>query len=66
MHIGAVGIEYTCDFYLQVMLAVIVEKQGFSTAFALVITGTSSDGVDVPPVTFCLGVDFWVAIYFAG
>jgi hypothetical protein len=36
------------------VLTVVIKEQGFSAAFALVVTGTGADGIDVTPVVFGL------------
>ena len=48
------------------MLPVIVEKQGFGTAFAFIVTRAKTDGIDVSPIVFRLWVDFRIAVNFAG
>ena len=63
MHPGAVGIEYTSHFNIQPVLTVIIEKQSFCAAFALVIAGARANGVHIPPVGLCLRMDLWIAIH---
>jgi hypothetical protein len=48
------------------MLAVVVKKQGFSTAFAFVIAAAYANGIDPTPVTFGLRVHIWIAIHLTG
>ncbi len=66
MHVGTVGVEDAGDLDVQVVLAAVVEEQGFGTAFAFIVAGAQADGVDVTPVVFGLGMDFRVAIALAG
>jgi hypothetical protein len=48
------------------VLAAVVEEQRLGAAFALVVAGARTDGVDVAPVVLGLGVDGRVAVDFAG
>ena len=66
MHTRAVGVENTCDFDVQTMLAVIIEKQCFGAAFAFVVAGTNADRIHVAPIGFGLRMHGRVAVNFAG
>lgn len=66
VHIWAVGVEYAYNFYFYAILSVVVGKDGFSTSFPFVVTGTYADGVYISPIAFGLGVYLWVAVDFAG
>lgn len=66
MHAGAIRIKYAGDFDVDVVLVMVVVKQGFGASFAFVVTGSGADWVDIAPVTFGLGVDGGVAVDFAG
>ena len=66
MHAGAIGVEDAGHFDADLVLAVIVEKQGFRTPLALVIAGPDANRVDVAPIVFPLGVDLGVPIHLAG
>jgi len=46
------------------MLPMIIEEQGFSTAFAFVITGANADTIDISPIAFRLGMNVGVAVHF--
>ena len=57
LHPRAIGVEDTDNPDVNVVLPVIIEKEGLGTALAFVITGPYADGVDVAPVVFLLGVN---------
>ena len=42
----------------------IVEKQGFGTTLAFVVTRADADGIYIPPVGFGLGVDVRIPVNF--
>src|SRR5450631_4454517 len=46
------------------MLAVIIEKQGFGAALALVVAGSAADRVDIAPIVLGLRMDGGIAINF--
>ena len=50
VHAWPVGIENSCNFYFQTMLAMIVKKERFSTALTLVIAGPDTIRVDMAPI----------------
>ena len=66
MHARAVGVEDADDLDVEVVLAVIVEEQGFGAAFALVVAAADADGIDPAPVAFRLRMHFRVAVDLAG
>jgi len=66
MHPGPIGIEDAGDLDSEVMLAAIVEEEGFRTPFSFVITGAGADTVDISPVTFGLGMEGGVSIDLRG
>jgi len=45
-HARAVSVKYSYNLDANTEFAVIIDKQGFSCAFALIITGPESDGID--------------------
>jgi len=55
VHARPIGIEDARDLDAQLVLAVVIEKQGFCAALAFVVTGARADGIDVAPITFCCG-----------
>ena len=63
MHPGAIGVENTPNLDVYSMLAVIIEKQGFSASFALVVAGAQANGIHIPPVGLYLRMDLWIAIH---
>ena len=66
LHPRSVGVEDPHHPDVDLILPVIIEEEGLGAALAFVIAGSYADGVDVAPVVFLLGVNRWVAIYFAG
>lgn len=50
VHARSVGVEYSDDADVEFVHTEIVEAKGFCSAFALVVAGAGSDGVDVPAV----------------
>ena len=66
VHAGSVGVENTRDLDFKPGLAVVVKEQGFSAAFALVVTGTGADGIDMSPVVLGLRMNRGVAVDLAG
>src|SRR6516162_1631118 len=63
VHTRTVCIEDSRHLDAQLVLAVVIEEQSFSTALALVIAGAWADGVHVAPIVFCLRVNRGVSIY---
>ena len=61
-HAGAVGAEDADDFYIDLVLAVVVHHQSFGHALSFVVTAPGADGVDIPPVVFGLRIDLGVAV----
>ena len=66
MHARPVGVEDARDLDVKPMLPVIVEKQGFGTAFAFVVTGARSVRIDVAPIILTLRMDGRVAVNLGG
>src|SRR5690554_7039218 len=66
MHAGAVGVEDANDPDVDLILPVVVEKQTLCTALTLVVARPNTNGINVAPVIFGLGVYQGVAINFAG
>src|SRR5665213_3538621 len=66
MHARAIGVENSGHFYLQFVLAVVVEEQCLCTALALVITRARTYWIDVAPIVLCLWMHGRVAIDLAG
>ena len=62
MHARAVGVEDPGHLDPQLVLAVVVEEQGFGAALAFVVAGARTDRVHVAPVALLLGVNRWVAV----
>ena len=52
------------DFDVEIVLAVIIEEQRFSAAFAFIVARARADRIDVAPIAFRLWVNAWVAINF--
>src|SRR5690606_31965749 len=50
MHARAVGVEYAHDLDRHALLAVIVEEQRLGCALSLVVAGTRSYRIAVPPI----------------
>ena len=66
VHARAVGVEDAHDLDVELVLAVVVEEQGFGAALAFVVAAADADGVDVAPVVFGLRMDSGIAIDLAG
>ena len=65
-HIRAVSVENTDDTNIDLVFAVVVEKEGFGDALAFVVASSDTDGVDVSTVALGLGVNVGVAVDFRG
>jgi len=52
--------------YFEIMLFLVIKKQGFRTAFTLIITGPDPGGIDMAPIILCLRMDFRVTVHFRG
>src|SRR5262249_2954177 len=65
MHARAVGVKNPRYLDGQMVLAAVVEKQGFCATLAFIIARTRANGIDVTPILFCLRmhrrvpIDFW-------
>src|SRR5450631_614613 len=66
MHARTIGIENTCHFDAQFVLAPIIKEQSFRAALSLIVTGANSNGVDASPVVLCLWMHIWIAVHFRG
>lgn len=66
VHARAVGVEDARDLDFQLVLAVVVEEQGFGAALAFIVAGADADRVDVAPVVLGLRVNRRVAVNLAG
>ena len=66
VHVGAVRVEDTDDTNIDLVLPVVVKKQGFGGALALVVTGANADRINSPPVGFRLRMNLGVSVHFAG
>jgi len=66
VHSRAIGIEDPYDADVDVVGSVVIEEESFGAAFSFVVAGANSDGVDVSPVGFGLGMDVRFAVDFAG
>jgi len=64
VHARPIGVEYAHDLDFNLVLPVVVEKEGFGAALAFVIAGSYADGVYVAPVAFDLGMDRGIAVHF--
>src|SRR4029453_10967460 len=64
MHARAISIENACDFYVQIVLAKIVEEQSLCAALALVVAGTWTNWIYVTPILLRLRVNTGIAIHF--
>ena len=65
-HPSSVGVENTHHADVYAVLAVIVKGEGFGNPFAFVVATADPDRVDVAPIVFALGMDFWIAVDFGG
>ena len=65
VHARTVGVEYSRNFDLKAVLAMIVEVKGFGTALPLIIARPRTDRIDISPVVFGLRVHGRVAVDLA-
>src|SRR5215831_16706504 len=65
-HAGPIGVEYSNDAYVDLVLPVVVHHQSFRDPLALVIAGAYADRVYMAPVCLSLRVLFRIAVHFAG
>src|SRR5262249_8301821 len=64
LHARSVSIEDAQYLDFQIVLASVVEKQGFRAAFAFIIAGAGTDRVHMTPIRFLLRVNLRVAVDF--
>jgi hypothetical protein len=62
VHSWSIGIENARDFYLEFVLAVIIEEEGLCTTFPLIVARPKSDRIYVSPVVLRLWMDDGIAI----
>lgn len=61
-HSGAIGVEDANHANIDVVLTMVIEKERFSAAFAFVVAGADTDGINAAFVGLRLGVDFRIPI----
>ena len=61
-HSGSVGVEDADHTDIDVVLTMVIEKERFGAAFAFVVAGADTDGIDAAFVGLRLGVDFRIPI----
>jgi len=66
MHIWTIGVKDPDNLYSNLVLLMIVCKEGLGTAFTFIITGTYPDGIYISPVWFRLWMNRGISIYFTG
>jgi hypothetical protein len=66
VHSGTKGVEDSGDSDVDTVLSLVTVGQGLGDSLAFVVTSSDTDGVDVAPVFFSLGVDFRVTVDFGG
>ncbi len=66
VHVRTVSVEDAGDLDAQTVLTAVIEEKRLGAAFALIVAGAGTDGVDVAPVAFGLGVDDGVTVDLAG
>ena len=66
MHARPIGVEDACHFDAQAMLAVLFEKESFSTSLAFVVAGAGANWVHIAPIFFALRMHVGIAIDPAG
>lgn len=66
VHSRPVCVEDSCNSYIDAVLSHVTVGEGFSDTFALVVTGSGTDTVDVTPVIFSLRVLLGVTVHFGG
>jgi len=64
MHLGAIGVEDACHLDPNLVLAMVIEKEGFRTSLSFVVTGARPDAVHIPPIALWLGMNGWVSVHF--
>lgn len=65
MHAGAVGVEDSSDLDGDVVLAVVVEEEGFGAPFSFVVARANTDRINITPIGFLLGVDVGISVDLA-
>src|SRR5215831_10862781 len=66
MHAWTVGVEDARDLYAELVLAVVIEKQGLRAPFSFIVTGARPDRVRIAPILFRLRVHGGISIDLAG
>jgi hypothetical protein len=61
-----ISIEYSSNFYLDVVLPVVIEKQSLRTPFTLVIASSRANWIDITPVALVLWVNTRISINLTG
>ena len=64
MHARTKGIENPRDTDVDLVLILVGIHHGFGDTFALVITRTRTNGINISPIAFVLGMDLRVAVDF--
>src|SRR3546814_7601896 len=59
-------VEDAGDPHLTTAHPSVIERQSFSRPLALVVTGARADRIDAAAIILALGVDFGIAVDFAG
>ena len=62
VHARPIGVENTRNFNVEIMLAVIVEKERFGAAFAFIVASARADRVNIAPIAFRLWMHRGVAV----
>lgn len=63
-HTWAIGVENACDSDIDAVLALEIVAEGLGDTLALIVARALTDGVDISPVGFNLGMDEGIAVDF--
>lgn len=66
VHSGTEGVEDSGNSDVDAILSLVTVGQGLGDSLAFIVTSSDTDGVDVTPVFFSLGVDFRVTVDLGG
>ena len=66
VHARTIGIKDAYDLNVELMLAMVIKKEGLCAALAFVVARTNTNRIHFTPVGLRLGVHFGIAVDFAG
>ena len=66
VHAWTISIKDAHYLNVELVLAVVIKKEGFGAALAFVVARANTNRINLAPIRLGLGMDFGVAIDFAG